>query len=936
MVTRRGDSGANRLIGEAGDDTLLGFGGDDFLSGRAGSDTLRGGGGRDRLFGGVGDDRLQGQGGSDILAGQAGNDVLIGGADADVFGVLDVRHGLDRIVGFGGGDKIDLRVALPAHGPGDDIADFLRVRPDTGSTIISINPSGEGQSFTDVLRLEGRDIGFYSLISSLQLNPLSASQILAVQEDPYNFENVSDTSADPTITPNGRFVAFTSKDNIDSHPEDITLVDFDTEDQATSDIFVKDFRSGAVFRVSVDADGVLAGADSSSPAISANGRKVAFVTNGALSDLDDNASADVFVKNLATGEVTLVSAAGPDGPAVGASEPGFDESGSSVAMSANGRFVAFLTTAALVPESRDDNGLLDLYVRDLKTDRIFLASMDSQAQAGGVSDPAIHMSGDGSLVAFTTDAALDPTNDRNEQADVYVWNRLVPDSAPVLASGAGQPPSQLDFELSSNPVLSMDGRFVAFESNAALVSDDTNGVRDVYRRDLFDDEIVRVSVDQESRQTATGDSVNPTISADGRFVAFSSAAGDLVLDDTSFGNADRETAEGNPPREDIFVKDMQTGAVMRVSLDDDGIQGSGTSFSPSLSGDARFVSFLTDASNLLGVGGGDSVVLTTVGSNPPRTADIPDNPEGAASVSVVFSDFALRSTIDAAGDHDWFRVSLSEGSFYAFDLEGRPTGQGTLADPFIRILGANGSPILRADGREVSEEADDAGVGRNAHLEFTPGVGQSGDYLISVEGFNGTGTGTYRLRGLLDFDDQLSNTDTDEILILGTPAQGIIRATFDADWYAVQLIEGQSYRFALRSDGSNGKPLTDPFLEIHDAAGVLLTSDDNSGAAGLNALLDFQAPSDGTFFVAASGVREATGDYELTGEVLLAPLAASSPLQLTEVLDANPGVDSVPLGADSTKMNLSAGADAPAALVAVDAGGALANLLGNTGDVAVV
>jgi hypothetical protein len=61
-----------------------------------------------------------------------------------VFGVLDVGHGLDRIVGFGGGDKIDLRVALPEHGPGDDIADFLRVRSDTGSTIISINPSGEG------------------------------------------------------------------------------------------------------------------------------------------------------------------------------------------------------------------------------------------------------------------------------------------------------------------------------------------------------------------------------------------------------------------------------------------------------------------------------------------------------------------------------------------------------------------------------------------------------------------------------------------------------------------------------------------------------------------------------------------------------------------------------------------------------------------------
>jgi Tol biopolymer transport system component len=946
MVTRRGGPGPDTIQGTANSDQLFGAGGDD---------TLFGLGGPDRLVGGPGRDTLNGGGGRDRLFGEAGNDMLRGGGGADTFFVRSARHGLDRVRDFDlvGNDKLEFRQALiPEYNPGDDIRDFVRARPAGGSTIVSINPSGEGESFTDVLRLDGRVIGANQLAAyGMNTAPLSASQILAVQEDPFNFSNAGDTDANPAITPNGRFVAFVSFDNVDDDPRDITPVNpepgVDPDPFPTPDVFVKDFRSGAVLRANVDADGNVARTESGelatsfSPAVSANGRLVAFATDGVLTigdqdpdtPEDTNNSGDVYLKNLATGNVTLVSAdtAGEsggvpllfgDGPFVPFGDGPF------VAMSANGRFVAFMTAASLdthLAETSDGNtDLLDVYVRDLRDDQIFLASIDDRGQAGGVSDPnnsetaldaVIDMSADGRFVAFTTAAVLNE-DDGDSQADVYLWDRLAPLSAPMLVSGAAQV-SPRDLSDSSNPSLSADGRFVAFESSTALVADDTNGVRDIYRWDRVENEIVRVSVDAASRQTALYDSFSPSISADGRFVAFSSVAGDLVPDDTSFGFTGRGFAE------DIFIKDIHTGSITRASLDDEGGQAppGTTSFSPSLSASGDLVAFLTNAPNILQVPQdfpNDTLVLTTVDFNLPRAVDIPDDPGTAASIGL--SDFALRSTIDEADDRDWFDSFGS--NTVVIDLEGSPTGQGTLTDPLVRVF------RITDDGVEVvAFEDDDGGIGRNAHLEFRPS--ESENYFISAEGF-GDETGTYRLRVLVDFDDQLSNIDTDETLALGTPAQGTIRATFDADWYAVQLDAGQSYRLELQNGASGGAPLTDPFLEVYDGNGNLLASD-NNGGEGLNALLDFEAPSSGTFFVAARAVGEATGDYLLAGDVLIAPLGAASPLQLSEVIDADPGAR----GAGPTTMIPTNGGPALAAVEPASIGGALSSLLGEPGEMAV-
>src|SRR5207249_1659148 len=134
--------------------------------------------------------------------------------------------------------------------------------------------------------------------------------------------------------------------------------------------------------------------------------------------------------------------------------------------------------------------------------------------------------------------------------------------------------------------LSADGRFVAFTSAAPdLVAGDTNGATDVFVHDRQTAETRRVGVDSGGTQ-ANGASTGVALSADGRFVAFTSAAPDLVAGDTN-GAAD------------VFVHDRQTGTTERVSVDSGGSQANGDSTDVALIADGRFVAFTSAAPDLV-------------------------------------------------------------------------------------------------------------------------------------------------------------------------------------------------------------------------------------------------------------------------------------------------------------------------------------------------
>jgi hypothetical protein len=327
-------------------------------------------------------------------------------------------------------------------------------------------------------------------------------------------------------------------------------------------------------RVSIGSTGGQADEDSLSPSISGDGRFVAF--ESAASNLvpgDANASTDVFVRDVKTGTTWRVSVDSVGGEADGDS--------SLPSLSTNGRFVAFRSAASnLVPG--DTNGLWDVFVRDVKTASTTRVSVDS---AGGEADgdsffPSI--SGNGRVVAFSSVASNLVPGDSNTLPDVFVHDARTRSTTLVSVDSAG---GEADGD-SFFPSISGNGRVVAFSSAASnLVPGDSNGLLDVFVRDLKTGSTTRVSVGSSGGQ-GNGIGGAPSISGNGRFVAFWSVASSLVPDDTN-GSAD------------VFVHDGKTGTTTRVSLDSSGAQAMGAGVDPSISGNGRSVAFVSGATTLV-------------------------------------------------------------------------------------------------------------------------------------------------------------------------------------------------------------------------------------------------------------------------------------------------------------------------------------------------
>jgi Tol biopolymer transport system component len=311
------------------------------------------------------------------------------------------------------------------------------------------------------------------------------------------------------------------------------------------------------------------------PAITANGRLVAF--NSAASNLvpgDTNQNDDVFLHDRGTGSTIRVSV----GPL------GVQGNGSSdfPAISTDGRFVAFQSSARnLVPG--DTNGFAqDVFVRDRQTRTTELVSVATSGAQGnnGSNFPAI--SPDGRFVAFESEASNLVPSDTNRQRDVFVHDRQTGRTERVSVSTGGVQGN----DFSQSPAISANGRFVAFESFASnLVSGDTNGSTDVFVHDRHTGTTRRVSVGPRGAQ-GDFDSNVPAISADGRFVAFESSARNLVPGDTNSVL-------------DVFVRDRQARTTRRVSVRSNGAQGDDDSGAASISPDGRFVAFFSAASNLV-------------------------------------------------------------------------------------------------------------------------------------------------------------------------------------------------------------------------------------------------------------------------------------------------------------------------------------------------
>jgi len=338
-----------------------------------------------------------------------------------------------------------------------------------------------------------------------------------------------------------------------------------------STVFTHDRVSGLTRVVSVDSAGLQGDNHSWSSSISADGRIVAFygdASNLVLGDTND--TTDVFVHDLVSGVTTRVSV----------SSSGMQGSDWSYLpdLSTDGRFVAFESFAPnLVPG--DANGQADVFVHDRRTNQTMAASVDSAGLPSDGFSYEAAISGRGRFVAFASTGTNLVPGDTNGFYDVFVRDVVSGLTVRASVSSAGAQGNAR----SRNPDLSADGRFVVFQSDATnLVPGDTNDVGDVFVHDLWTGETRRVSVDSSGGQGLT-ESFEASISADGRFVAFTSAA---------FTSAPT-------PRLQAMVHDRVTGETRNVSTTPDLLDANRNSWAPALSDDGRFVVFASDASDIV-------------------------------------------------------------------------------------------------------------------------------------------------------------------------------------------------------------------------------------------------------------------------------------------------------------------------------------------------
>lgn len=354
----------------------------------------------------------------------------------------------------------------------------------------------------------------------------------------------------PSLSEDGRYCAFYSSAT--------NLVSGD--DNAVADVFVHDGVTGVTTRVNLGPGGAQAlGGDSDGAKLSADGRYVAFQSyaNNLVAG-DTNGVKDIFVHDRQTGVTTRVSKAS-DGTQAGA---GSDR----VAISADGHYVAFQSDATNLVAG-DTNGLKDIFVHDCitgVTTRVNVTTFDQQASDGSSEMPSI--SEGGRYTAFHSDATNLVAGDDNARRDVFVHDSQTQATIRVNVASAGD---QAVGGISEKAVISRNGRYVGFHSDATnLVLNDTNTLRDIFVHDCQTGQTVRVDVASDGDEAQGGINEYPTISADGRFVAWQGDATNLVSDDS---NGCR----------DIFVHDTSTGQTTRATLSSTGTQANAASYDPS-------------------------------------------------------------------------------------------------------------------------------------------------------------------------------------------------------------------------------------------------------------------------------------------------------------------------------------------------------------------
>ncbi len=506
----------------------------------------------------------------------------------------------------------------------------------------------------------------------------------------------NDLSQAAAISNDGNTVAFYSYAS--------NLVGGDTN--GYPDVFVHDRQAGQTTRVSVGPGGVQANDYSFLASISGDGRYVVFdsyATNLAASCT--NGHDQIFVRDRQNGTTTCASLSS-------AGVQGNNES-SPALISNNGRYVAFASRSSnLVGD--DTNFSYDIFVRDLQgntTERVSVSSSEEQAY-NGAEQFGLAISADGRYVAFASGSANLVDDDSNGAVDIFVRDRQAGTTARVSVGSSGV---QGNGD-SLYAAISSDGRYVAFQSCADnLVSGDTNGQCDLFVRDRQNNTTRRVAMGYDGSEP-NGSLVDLlSISADGRYVTFTSWASNLV--------------PGDNGADDVFVHDCQSGDTWLVSVAADGQDRDDNSRNPVISGDGSTIAFESTAANLVA---GDTNGETDIFVRARGSA--PTYPALAASPSSLPADDATTTTVTllrATPGHT-VRLLSSRG---ALDTFANPSGVVNSNGQYATTLRSAAAGAAVVTARDLTSGAT---LPASVQVTFTPTGGseelppQSGPLAIAA------------------------------------------------------------------------------------------------------------------------------------------------------------------------------------------------------------
>jgi Tol biopolymer transport system component len=603
------------------------------------------------------------------------------------------------------------------------------------------------------------------------------------------------------ISPDGSKLVFASTAT--------NLVAGDTND--AMDIFVKDLLTGNVTRIA-PAIPEAGRFGSSHPVFSPDGTKVAFVSDFSnLGFTDINQTDDVFIKDLTTGTLTLVSST--SGGAAGNGPSG----GLDPAFSPDGTKILFNSWASDLVAG-DTNGAMDVFMKDLVSGVVTRISVDSTGAQGEAQSGEAHFSPDGTKVLFASRSTNLVPGKATPEYDLFVKDLATGAVTRVSETAGGAAGNGLSFE----GVFSPDGTKVLFTSFATnLVSGDTNNHADLFIKDLITGAISRVSVNADGQQIVglNGEARSAHFSPDGTEIVFSSGASNLTPGDTSFN--DDSIA-------DVFVKNLITGAVTRLSTTTAGVFGNSGSGAPAFLSDAGQVVFGSLASNLTAgdANNGADIFLATLGTKAVAYVENAQPMQVASFVNVADSDSGnysggslnvAISTGSVAGDALILRTSNFAG--HGIELSGIDVLLNGVAIGTLSTTATGFTVALNAQADDVAVKA----LAESAYFSSSSEDPGSGARTVSFTLIDGGGTANggqdtttfTRIVSVTPVDDapvavaDAYSTNENDVLNVGAAA-GVLANDTDVDGgpKLVASVQGLTFVVGSTISLSSGAELT--------------------------------------------------------------------------------------------------------------------------------